>query len=137
LVTRSTAPTLSTAEHGVTHDSLSEPFHVDALAELGDRAHPLVSETQRKVSVTIVEVGHLTLEELNVGPAHAYALHIDDDEATRRERSGDVHHHTGVGLRDFDRAHQCSCPPATIARSVEGRALMMFHIVVSDFEKRN
>jgi hypothetical protein len=137
LVARATAPTDTTPEHRVTHDPSSQPTFVDTLAERGDRAHPLVSEAQRKVSVTVVEIGHLTREELNVGAAKSDALHVDDHEPTRRRRSGNLHHLAGVGLRQLNGAHQCRRAPAAIARSEAGRALMMFLIVVSDLEKRN
>jgi hypothetical protein len=96
-----------------------------------------VSESQRKVSVTIVEIGHFAAKELNVGATESHPLHVDDHEPTRRRRSRDLHHLAGVGLRQLNGAHQCRRAPVAIAHSEAGRALMMFLIVVSDLEKRN
>jgi hypothetical protein len=69
------------AEHGVAGDPAPEPGVVDAVAERGHRARPLVAQPQRVVGVAVVQVLHLAGEELDVGAAHADPFDVHDDFA--------------------------------------------------------
>ena len=75
------------AEHRVAGDPGAEPALVDALADAGDRAGPLVADPHRVARLAGVQVGHVAGEELHVGAAHARAFDVDDDLA-RRSGSG-------------------------------------------------
>ena len=81
LVTPPAPAAHAVAEHGVAHHPAADPRRVDAVADAGDRARPLVPEAHRVGRVPLVQVGHLAGEELHVGAADADPLDVDDDLA--------------------------------------------------------
>ena len=68
---------------------------LDAVADRRDRAHPFVTEAHRETRVTVVQVGHVAPEEIDVGATHANPLDINDD----RPRLGNG----GCHFADLDR----------------------------------
>ncbi len=82
------APTAhSTAEHGVPGDAAAEPGGVDAVADLGDRPHPFVTDPHRVGRDAIMEVLHLAGEELHIGAADPGAVNVDDHIAGGGDRA--------------------------------------------------
>ena len=84
------APAATAAEHGVAGRAATDPARVDVVADGGDGSAPLVSEPHRIGRVALVQIGHLTGEELDVGAAHTDALDVDDDLTLRGRRALDV-----------------------------------------------
>ena len=76
---------MAAAEHGVAGHATSQPGRIDAGADGGDHAAPLVPETQRIACVALVQVGHLTGPELDVGAAEAGSMYVDDDLSVPRD----------------------------------------------------
>ena len=72
------------AEHRVARDAAPEPGGLDAGADRGHRAAPLVPDPERVRGLARVQVGHLAAEQLDVRAAHADPRDVDDDLARRR-----------------------------------------------------
>ena len=115
-------PAVSAAEHRVAGDPSSEPARVDAVADRAHDAHPLVAEPQREVRVTLVQVGHLAGEELDVGAADADAMDVDDDLPGPRDRRLDLEHGRLVRCRDDERPHRISRDVVTARPGAAGAA---------------
>src|SRR6266536_2947598 len=84
------APAPAAAQHGVAGDPAAHPGRVDALADRGDRPAPFMSWPHRIFRVALVQVGHLAGEELDIGPADAGQLDVDDGLAGSGRGARDV-----------------------------------------------
>ena len=102
------APAVAAAEHGVASRAAAQPGRVDLIADGRDGSRPLVSEPHRIFGVALMQVGHLTGEELNVGAAHTDAFDVDDDLSGRGFRVLDVLDLAAVGTCDDERPHACT-----------------------------
>ena len=71
-------------EHRVAGHPSADPVALDAVADRRDRAHPFVTEAHRETRVTVVQVGHVAPEEIDVGATHANPLDINDDRPPRQ-----------------------------------------------------
>ena len=75
-------------EHRVAHHAPADPRRVDAVTNRRDRAGPFVAEPHRKPRLTLVQIGHLAGEELDVRTAHPHPFDVDDRLAGSRHRNG-------------------------------------------------
>src|SRR4051794_32047080 len=73
------------AEHRVAHDPATDPGTVGVSAHRGHGAAPFVAQPDREVRVSLMEVRHLSGEELDVGAADPDAVHRDYGLAGRRD----------------------------------------------------
>jgi hypothetical protein len=101
----SAAIALSAPEHGVAGHATSQPGRIDAGADGGDHAAPLVPETQRIACVALVQVGHLTGPELDVGAAKAGSMYVDDDLSVPRDGVWNFTHVALVRPGDHEGLH--------------------------------
>jgi hypothetical protein len=92
-------------EHGVAHHPPAHPGRIDALADGGHHPGPLVAEAHRKPRVTLVQVGHLTGEELDVGAADPDPLDVDDRLTRGRLRGRDLLHRALPRRGEHERPH--------------------------------
>jgi hypothetical protein len=91
VVTTAPAPrTASATEHGVARDVNTDPFGVDVRSDRRHPPAPLVPEAHRVVRMTLLQVRHLTSEELDVRAAHPDPFDVDDHLTTIRARRFDV-----------------------------------------------
>src|SRR3954447_5595210 len=88
------APADLVAEHRVAHDPLAEPGGIDAVADRGDPAAPLVPRPQGIGGVARLQVGQLPGEQLDVRAAHADPLDVDDHLPGDCHRNGHLLHRT-------------------------------------------
>ncbi len=85
-----------------------EPIHalIDPSPHDDHLAAPLVAEAHRVARVTLIEIGHLTGEELDVGAAHADTGDVDDDLAGTGCGCRDVLHRTAARTMHDEGTHR-------------------------------
>ena len=86
------------------------PSHaaVDARPDRGDHAAPLVPEAHRICGMSLVQIGHLAVPELDIGAADAGSENVDDRLALAGDGVGNLIDRALVGSRDDERSHQLS-----------------------------
>src|SRR6202035_1706592 len=94
------------AQHGVAGGAPAHPARVDVVADAADGSAPLVAEPDRVRGVALMQVSHLTGEELDIGAAHADPLDVDDHLPPRRYRLADVGDLSPARTGDDERSHR-------------------------------
>ena len=74
-------PALAATQHGVPGDPSAQPGRVDPVTSGRHGAAPFVPQPHRIPRETLVQIGHLTGVELDIGTADADPLDIHDDFA--------------------------------------------------------
>jgi hypothetical protein len=96
------------AQHGVAGGAPAHPARVDVVADGADGSAPLVAEPHRVRGVALMQVSHLTGEELDIGAAHADALDVDDHLPPPRYRIGNLGDLSPARAGDDERSHRAS-----------------------------
>ena len=106
------APALAAPEHRVAGHPPAHPARIHARPGLDHDARPLVADPHRIRLAARVQVGHAAGVELDVGAAHAAALHVDHDLARRRHGHRNVLDARRPGAGDDERPHRASTTSA-------------------------
>src|ERR1022692_437661 len=93
------------AEHRVASDAAPGPARVDARAECGYGAAPLMADPDRKPGVALVQIRHLTGEELGIGAADPGALDVHHDITRSGRRRCDIHDRALARSGNHERPH--------------------------------
>jgi hypothetical protein len=105
MLSGATAWALSTAEHGVTGGATTDQSFIDRIPDGGDGAAPFMAEADGIGLEALLQILHLTGEELDIGAADADPLDIDHDLARSGNGRFDVDDGPLKGLIDHERTH--------------------------------